>query len=335
MVENNLSKEVSETLNPQTSGPSAIRTMKGDVALAIQRQQETLVSIAMAEEKKKEARRQELLIAAEERAQRQESAPKPRGRMFLVVTIFVLIILTALGVLAYLFVLPKIGGLNLPSFGSKTSPEPIIAPAPVATTTPRVVLATAIIPVQAEHMFSLKKETPMGIFAAIKDDRLSSDSSWETKNIIITDDVAQPDGAIKTVAISPSRLASLTGVAMPEVLARSLQNTSMTGLLLETNSTLPTPFMILKVSGYGNAFSGMLQWEKNLPTLFDTMFGTNITAGLSVKTKMRDVSILGHDSRVLEITPNVGIAYTFANQSTLVIAASRTAIEKIIPLVAR
>lgn len=332
MEPNNLSKEISETLGTPAPIQSTIRTMKGDVSLAIQKQQETLVSIAMAEEKKKEARRQELLIAAEERAQRQESSPKPRGRMFLIVILLILIIA---GVLGYFFVLPRLSTFNFSSLMPSATPTPVVIPAPIVPAVPRVTLTPAILPTQAETIFSLKQVAPAQIFARIKNDRISGDVSWEIKNIIITDEVTQPDGSTKTIAISMNRLATLAGLTMPEILARSLQNTSMTGFILESGSTIPTPFMILKVSGYGPALNGMLQWEQNLPTLFDTVFGTNITAGLSPKTKTKDVSILGHDSRVLEITPNVGIAYTFANQSTLVITGSRTALEKIIPMVAR
>ncbi len=41
---------------------------------------------------------------------------------------------------------------------------------------------------------------------------------------------------------------------------------------------------------------------------------------------------LGRDARVLEITPTSGIAYSFANPSTIVVASSRNALEKLVPM---
>ena len=326
METKNLSQEISETLTPSAPEKSTIRTMKGDVALAVERQKETLVSIALAEEKKKEARRKELLIAAEERAQHQESAPKPRRRIFIILSLLFII---TLGVLGYFFVLPKLGDLSLPGFSTKANtPEPVMPTTP--TITPPTILTSALIPTQSEVIFSLKKETSAHIFSTINSERLAGDISYEIKNIIITDEIQNADGSTKTTPISANRLITLAGITLPEILARSLQSTHMAGFIAEPNSTLPTPFLIFKVSGYATALAGMLEWEQKLPTLFDTVFGTNITAGLSPKTKTRDVVLLGRDSRVLEITPNVGIAYMFADPSTLVITGSRTSLEKIV-----
>ena len=81
--------------------PRLIRTMKIDVAEAIKKQNETFVSIALAEEKKQLQKRGEALSA---QANVAPNAPKPRGRMVIIV-IFLLIII-ALG-LAYVFVLPR------------------------------------------------------------------------------------------------------------------------------------------------------------------------------------------------------------------------------------
>lgn len=325
--------KTTEQAVPQTTTtqPSAIRTMKGDVALAITRQKETLVSIAMAEEKKKQAQREAALKAAQEKMATEALAPKPRGRIFLVV---VLIILVAVAVLGYFFVLPRLGSLNF-SLPINTPVTPPIPEAPVATTTPRVVLTPSIIPAQAELVFSIKQKTLDQVFHEIANERTQSDTSWEIKNFIITDEVTQADGTQKTVSVSANRLVTLAGSPTPEILARSLQNTFMAGLLNEQNISIPTPFLILKVTDRATGIAGMLQWEQKLPRLFDTMFGTAITAGLSPQTKTRDVIIAGRDARVLEIAPNIGIAYSFADQSTVVIAGSRTALEKIISTISK
>ena len=328
MEPKNLSQEISDIQKTSTPTTSTIRTMKGDVALAIQRQQETLVSIALAEEKKKQAQKEAALRAAQEKMAEESLAPKSRGRMFLVL-VFIMII--ALGVLGYYVALPRLASFKFSSISENPVPTPATPLIPEVAAPARIVLTPALIPTQAETTFSLKQESPAHIFDAIKSERFASDITWEVKNFIITDETSTL-GVTKTTPISFNRLTLLAGTTMPEILTRSLQNTMMIGLLNEKSSSVPTPFIIVKVSNYSTALAGMLQWEGKLPSLFDAVFGTNISAGLNPKTKTRDVVILGHDSRVLEITPNVGAAYTFANESTLVIAGSRTALEKIIPL---
>ena len=94
-----------------------------------------------------------------------------------------------------------------------------------------------------------------------------------------------------------------------------------------------TPFLVLKVSSYETGLAGMLAWERSMPRLFDAIFGTSVATSVSNRTKTRDAVILGRDARVLEIAPNIGISYVFANPQTIIIAESRTALEFLVPLV--
>ncbi len=313
---------------------STIRTMKGDVAYAIKNQNETLVSIALAEEKKQAAQRVESATTAAGTAPAIDTpAPKRIGRPLVVVVIT--LILAGLG-LAYQFLLPKILTINipnvsLPSFGNTTTGH--VSVAPTAPVTPRVVLAPSLIPAHFEKRFIINKETTEKIFSDIAGERVVYGSTGKIKNLYFAEDLTSMDGVQKTVAISTNSLLILVGVSVPELLTRSLEAPFMVGLLNEESSTTATPFLILKISDYETSFAGMLEWEQNLPRLIDTIFGTNIAAGISNNTKTRDVILLGRDARVLEITPNVGIAYTFANKQTIIIAGSQTALVHILPLV--
>ncbi len=312
----------------QKSEQPALRTMKGDVELAITRQKETLVSIALAEKQKKEAALEEARKKAEQEAPK-EPAPKRRGRIFL---FLVVLLLAGIGALAYFFFpripsieLPTIsfGGQNQGDFSEQLPPEQVPLP---------IILTPALTPTQDEVTFSLATLTASDIFSRIAVERMSGDTSWKIKNIIITDTSTGADGLERTLPISTNRLLSLANANAPEIFARSLQNQFMAGLLNEPDTSISTPFFIFKVSGFSTTLAGMLQWEQQLPILFDTVFGTQIMEGIQPNTRVHDVQILGRDARVFEIAPNVGIAYAFATDDTVIVAASRTAIETIIPL---
>ncbi len=324
---------------------SPIRTMRGDIALASKNQNETLVSISIAENKKKDAERAmkasenttDSVVGAQTRSAERvpvSTAPRPIGRIIIVVVI--ILVLVGIG-LAFTFILPK---LSIPSFGS-----PSTDPTPGAPTDFRVELAPSLIKATSEKRFFVNNESTERMFADVANARTAFGAQGDIKNFYFHEEVSTADGSRQTdlrdtipqnrraVSISANKLLMLTKISAPEILTRSLENIFMAGLLNEETGSLPTPFIILKVSGYDTGYAGMLEWERSLPRFFDIVFGTNIEAGLSDTIKMRDVVISGEDARVLEITPTVGIAYSFANPSTVVITMSRNALEKLIPMV--
>ncbi len=312
-------KDISESL--------VVRTMKGDLANAIKTQNETLVSIALAEEKKQAVRRSESAAMPERMAQAIEApAPKRIGR--LVVVGAVLLMISVLG-LTYKFLLPKLKLLNLPSSSPATFENTNTGNTPVAP----MAFAPSLIPAHSEKRFNISKETSEKIFSDIAVARTVSSSAGKIKNLYITEDITTADGATKNIPIPSNRLLILAGISAPEILTRSLEAPFMAGILSEESSTTATPFLILKVSGYETSFAGMLMWERSLPLLIDTVFGNNIRASILDDTKTRDVVLLGRDARVLEIAPNVGIAYAFADQQTIIIAGSQTALEHLLSLV--
>lgn len=308
--------------------PRLIRTMKSDAAEAIKKQNETFVSIALAEERKQAQARREAAVAQQAQAEVMRHAPKPRGRTTIVV-IFLLIIV-ALG-LAYIFISPKLGtlqisGVSLPSFGSSSSKKETGS----ATEQVIIPLAPALIPPQYEKRFLLNKETPEHLFATIAVERTGGVIEGTIKNLYFAEEVSIQDGALTTNTISVNRLFTFANIRVPEILTRSLETPFMVGLLGEEGSSA-APFIILKVSSYDTGLAGMLEWETSLPNLFDTLFGIK-TEAVEGK-KFRDVVVTGKDARVLDSASGIRIAYAFADQNTIVITVSRSALERLIPMI--
>ncbi len=337
---------------------SSIRTMQNDIASAVKDQNESLVSIAVAEYEKGAAERAAKAIAREAERATVSIAPRPIGRIIIVVML--ILVLAGVG-LAYKFVLPKLQKINTPKISIPSFGSPSTESLPNSPTASRVYLETSIITAQTEKRFDVGKETTERMFAAVASERVTGGAQGDVKNLYFYEEVTGTDASRQTdlrdlnllseairdgsasrseadtiphdrksVSISAGKLLIFSGVPVPEVLTRSLENTFMVGLLNEEAGSLPTPFIILKVSDYDTGFAGMLEWESSLPRLFDIIFNTNIESSLSHETKMRDVVLSSRDARVLEITSSLGIAYSFANPSTIVIAGSRNALEKLL-----
>ncbi len=316
--------------------PSSIHTMKYDIVEAIKNQNESLVSMSIAENKKKDAERALEATAREAEGVVVSSAPRKVGR---IVIVMVLVLVLAGVALTYKFVLPKLSKISIPSFGSSSTESLLNEPEST-----RVDLAPSIIKATTETRFNINKETTERMFSTVASERVTGGTQGDIKNFYFFEDISTSDGPRqtdsheliqqnqKTVSISANKLIMLTGISAPAILTRSLENAFMAGLLNEETGSHGTPFIILKVSGYDTGFASMLEWERSLPLFFDIIFGTNIQASLTDKTKIRDVVLSSRDARVLEITPAIGIAYSFANPSTIVITSSRNALEKLIGL---
>lgn len=302
------------------SAPRIMRTMKSDETDAIKRQNETSVSIAIAEEKKKAQKQAEVAQSTKEKTA--PPAPERIGRVFIVVgLVFVSIIV----VLAYIFILPKFKNITTP-----TIPAPVFSKTASSTSlpaTPKIEpLAPSIILAQHEKRFNISKEMPTQIFTAITKERRQGNSAGSIKNFYFTEDV----GSNSTV-IPANRLLSFANISAPEILTRSLEKSFMAGFFGEADGGA-TPFLMLKVSSYDTGLAGMLEWEANLPRSFDTIFGTSVNNGVLSKTKFRDIMVLGKDARIIDTALGDTIAYAFANQNIIVIAGSKSALEALLPL---
>lgn len=308
-----------------SSAANEIRTMKTDIADAIKGQNETLVSIALAEKRQKEEALKREDLAREQEAQIQkEEAPKRRGRIFLVATVFIfIIIILSAGWASFKFLLPKLNAVKLPSFSiPKRNPPPVEQLLPIVAEKPVITLAPSLIPAQSEKELDTSKSPLEHIFALIAVERTAGLASGNIENLYFNNE---------TRSLSANEFLAFAGVGAPEILTRSLEDPFMAGLFGEEGEA--TPFLILKVSSYETGLAGMLAWEKNIPSLLTTMFGTKIEAETIKKSAFHNIVVLGRDARLFGADPRQSVAYAFADANTIVIAGSQNALGKIMLIV--
>lgn len=301
----------------------SLRTMKNDMAEAIKRQNETYVSIALAEERKKRIEQGAAIVARGGQVQGETSIPKRRGRIFVVVGF---IFLTAALGFSLRFLLPIIRTIqmpevSLPNFGGYS--ELATTTTPVAA--PLVSFAPALLPVQSERRFNVSQETTELIVATIAVERVAGVPVGSIKNLFFAEDGAGKSVGTEPASIPAPRLLAAFGAQMPDILIRSLERDFMAGLLGEAGAAMP--FLILKVSSYEGGLAGMLSWEKELPHFFSTFFSIKSDTRLSGdRSAFRDIVVLGRDARVLDIAPGQSIAYAFTDANTIIIAGSQSAL---------
>lgn len=313
-----------------------IRTMKTDIAEAIKEQNETLVSIALAEKRRQEeALRSDELARAEEiqsRAQKEYGAPNPRGRVLLVI---IIIFILATGGIAFKFLLPRLRTVNIPSLPSFSfNTPPIATSSPAIVTEPTIVLAPSLVPAQSEKRLDTSKSNPEHIFALIMVERTAGLSIGDIENLYFTEESSAQEGRpLEAHSLSANDFLSFAGIFAPEIFTRSLETPFMAGFFGEEGGT--TPFIILKVSSYETGLAGMLAWEEYLPYLFSTVFGMNIeTQTIGKKSGFHNIVVLGRDARLSGTDPRRSISYAFADANTIVIAGSQNTLGKIMLMVA-
>lgn len=308
---------------PPKPAPRTMRTMKGDMAEAVKSQNETLVSIALAEEKKQAA------LRAEGVAPVALTAPAPKRIARTLIVLIVLVVIVGLGFVGY-YLYPRLStasllSITLPSFGTP-------APAPTETTTPRTPsLAPSLIPAQSEKRIAIDQGDAGTIFKTVANERTLGLADGSIKNIYFEETSTDTNGTTAQRSISANRLFILTGVPTPEIMTRTLEAPFMVGLVGESGS-VATPFLVLKVSGYDTGFAGMLVWEQSLPRFFDALFNENRSGAIGAGIRFRDTVVAGRDARMLATSSGV-FAYTFIDPTTIAIAQSQSALEKILSMV--
>jgi hypothetical protein len=134
----------------------------------------------------------------------------------------------------------------------------------------------------------------------------------------------------------------------PDILLRSIQPTSMVGIVHAGNET--RPFFILRVDSYERSFAGMLQWE---PTIYDELTPlyplypasapqTNVNSTSASATSSQifippaatnvpttqfiDETVSNHSARALkDSSGRTLLIYGYADEQTLIIARDETA----------
>lgn len=117
---------------------------------------------------------------------------------------------------------------------------------------------------------------------------------------------------------------------MPDRLKRSLSDTYMVGTYIyDANS----PFIIVKNTFFQNAFSGMLDWEKNMRT--DLLPLIRVThaqeENTATSTTFTDTVVANIDTRVLKNEAGDSILmYAFADKDTIVISTNTSALKYVL-----
>lgn len=317
-----LKKLDSNTQQGMPVPPRIVRTMKNDAEEAIRNQNETSVSIAIAEEKK---RAQEQARVAMLKQSHGETPPPAKriGRFFIV--LMLLFGATVLG-LAYVFILPTLKNTTFPTVSIPTFGKPTEVAPPVPATPKIEPLAASLIPSQSEKRFNITKETPEKVLEEISKEQKQGNSAGSIKNLYI----AEESGSVLSV-ISANRFFGFLDIQAPDGFTHSLEKLFMVGFFGEANGGT-APFFVFKVSDRDTSLAGMLEWEKTLPHFFDTVFGTNIENGVTTTTKFRDIVVLKRDARVLNTTFGGTLVYTYVNKNTLIITSSLTSLEALVPL---
>jgi hypothetical protein len=301
------------------------------MARAIEEKNESLVSIALAEERKKAAQKEAERAKEQKKVAEQDTppvAPRPHGRLFLVVLLVVL--LGAVGALGVVFVkvLPslkiELPDISLPSFGGPDATPVTTDPSPVAP----VILVPSLIPAQSEKNINITGKSSESIFTEVVDEYARGVEKGMVKNIYFTKEVSDEERGMVSESVSSKRLLATLDFQVPEILTRTLEDDFMMGFLGEEKGT--TPFLVLKVAIHDTGLAGILLWEKKLPYFFDKAFGVVMSTTATSPVVFRDVVIEGRDARTGEVGGAKGISYIFADENTLIIAGSQSALRELL-----
>lgn len=310
----------------------AIRTMKGDIAEAITKQNETAASIALAEAKKLERERVEAFAAkqAAEQARLAAIAAKPKSRVGIIIGIIILVLIVGGAVAGYMYAAANSLIISVPFIGPVQFGKPL-PPKPVSNEPAKPIFGPAIITPTSEKRIALSDNTVERVISAISAERTSGLTAGMIKNFYVTENVFPEGSSDIMLPAASNRFLTFMGIEAPHGILRSLDPHFMVGLLGEDGSRAD-PFIVLRVTDYETSRAGMLQWEQSLSKDFDRLFGTKLTTATYKDTRFRDIIVAGKDARMFGTSPDMGISYAFFDPQTIVITGSRISLEKVLPL---
>lgn len=274
-------------MDKEESPLKQIRTFQGDVAEALEKQKESLVSIQRAEQIKKGG-----AVAFVS----PEISEKKKQFFYLLLGTFFFLALGGIG--AY---------YAYNAFILKTAVPEVNIPENrfISTNTETVLNLTDL---SRESLITSLSDSTLGVGAGeLKHVVLNTASGEETK-LLSTGDF----------------LAGLESRA-PGNLVRALSPLFMYGALGEN------VFLIMKVDSFENAFSGMLNWERNLSKDLGPLFSTReILIGIPEDEGFSDITDRNEDVRALLSDGVPVLLYAFADNETLVITDSIDALRTLL-----
>jgi len=295
-----------EQITKENSPLKQIRTFQGDVADALSKQKESLVSIQRSEHALKEAHK---VFSPPKSPEEILESKSNKKLLLLLVGSFVLI---GLGGLAswYAYV----------DYTEKTA-SPIIQRAPnkflvsaniVNIDTQDISRESLILNIQKEQ----KKEIKEGTIVQIQ---------------------LQKQLATTTTLISTRDFLNILESRAPGSLVRSFNPLFMLGFLgkntrLAENIGTVHPFILIKLDSFENAFPGMLEWEKNMQSDLLPLFVSSTTpTNIASETTFEDVVIQNKDVRMLRnLTEQAVLLYTFFDNKMLIITDNENSLKIIV-----
>lgn len=125
-------------------------------------------------------------------------------------------------------------------------------------------------------------------------------------------------------------LFSFLKISLPGSLERTLKDQYMLGIISKNKEI--SPFIVITVKDFGNAFSAMLEWETNIEEDLSFLKNTATSTGPFV---WKDIIVKNKDTRgLLNQNNQAEIAYTFLDKNTILITNSLSAIGEISSLYA-
>ncbi|MEK7652850.1 MAG: hypothetical protein AAB334_02825 [Patescibacteria group bacterium] len=296
-----------------------IRTYEGDISDAVRFKKASIAGIAVAEQKRREAN-EEIGIPEKEK---ENYFQKFLNKKTLIIVGSILLFVIAIIIIV------------LSLTGSKDTAD------------------VKILPTQKEIIFSnetkniditgLNKKT--FVSKILEERRLNTSQLGSITNILIT---TKTDGIIKIP--TTGELLNLLEIKLPDSLFKYLDNEFMFGVHSVRNIE---PFLILKTSSFENAFTGMLEWEKNMENDLGSIFiespnknktadennvglttdsGTTMSESfINIKKTFEDVVIRNKDTRVLnDAKGNSKLMYLFPDRNTILITTNQYTVAEVL-----
>lgn len=275
-----------------------IRTFEGDVAEAIKKQNESLISIQRKEEKKREAVQ---TLSPNAGVQVEGESSGTVRALILALTTIVLI-----------------GGGGYGAYYAWTNYSTKTAPPIISTPTNQFVSASAETNIDAS---TLGRQSVINIVTEARHkDRGSSSLEqlvWRHGNT--------PDAELLSTSDFLIRLASHA----PSALVRAFNPLFMFGVL---GSAPGHAVMLIKLNSFENAFPRMLDWEPKIAEDILALFADEDTVGgTSATEEFTDKTIQNHDTRVLkDSSGNIVFMYGFFDNSILIMTDGEEAFRTVI-----
>ncbi len=287
-----------------------IRTFQGDVASALHKQNESLVSIQRSEHAVREARKVFATPKSAEEIAREESNKK---LIFLLIGSLILIALSGL-----------IGWYAYKGYMTKTA-------LPVVEQTPNRLLSSGSeVRISADNLS--REAFILGV---------GSEATKKMTNGAVVQIQLNKKTATTTTVITTHDLLNILESRAPGSLIRSLNPVFMLGLLggetvstnsTSTNRTSNHVFLLIKLNSFDNAFPGMLEWEKNMRDDILPIFASpEILATTSPSAIFSDITIQNKDARILkDSTGQTVLLYSFFDNNMLIITDNEMSLRAII-----